>query len=187
MPPTLSTQAARPQSRGKHRPSCVRVGWRRGWRTPRSPAVAGSGHGPRRRARRDPRRIPGSPGTRALLSSHVPSPSLLGSPGGGPGPARRGATAVTLTCCPPAGDSPSPPSAPGSPAASPPSCGPHTSTCPAARPAPGDTVGMDLVKDTQPAPHGHSHGLPGSQELSWGLYHSHPTWGFSKGPPAPKG
>lgn len=100
--------------------------------------------------------IPGCPSTRALLSSHVPSPSLPGSPGGGPGPARRGATAVTLTCCRPAGDSPSPPSAPGSPAASPPSCGPHTSTCPAARPGLGDTVGMGLVKDTQPGSHGHS-------------------------------
>lgn len=196
VPPTHSTQAAQTPVPGQHRPSCVRVGWRRCWRVLGPLAVADSGHGagcgavgsPWRRARCNPRRIPGSPGTGALLSSHVPSPSLLGSPGGGPGPARRGAAAVMLTCCPPAGDSPSPLSAPGSPAASPPSCGPHTSTCPAAHPAPGDTVGMGLVKDTQPGPHGPIPiGYLTTRSSHRGFTTPIPPQGFCKGPPAPKG
>lgn len=167
VPPTHSTQTARPHARGSIIPGVsVRDGGAAGARRDGSLAVADSGHGGA---------IPGaSRAPPALLSSHVPSPSLPGSPGGGPGPARRGAAAVTLTCCRPAGDSPSPPSAPGSPAASLLSCGPRTSTCPAAHPAPGDTVGMALVKDTQPGPHG----LPGNPTRS-------SLWGFTT--PIPPG
>lgn len=98
---------------------------------------------------------------------------------------RRAAT-VVLTCYPPAGDSPSPPSAPGNPAASPPSCGPRTSICPAARPAPGDTEGTGSVRGC-PAwpPRPHPHGLPGrgNRELLGRVFPTPiPPQGFCKGP-----
>ena len=196
VPLTHSTQAARPQSQGSivqavsvwdgGAAGACRDPWQ--WlivvmaqvAVPR--AARGAEHG----ATRGTSQGPPAPGH----CSAVTSPFLLslGSPGGGPGPARRGAAAVMLTCCPPAGDSPSPLSAPGSLAASPPSCGPHTSTCPAAHPAPGDTVGMGSVKDIQPGPHGFiPMGCLTTRSSHRGFTTPIPLQGFCKEPPAPKG
>lgn len=132
-------------------------------------------------------RGPPAPGS----CSAITSPLFLSyaAPVGVLAVAWRGAATVVLTCYPPAGDSPSPPSAPGNPAASPPSCGPRTSTCLAARPAPGDTEGTGSVRGC-PAwpPRPHPHGLPGWS--NWELLGRvvFPTLGLlQRAPQHPKG
>lgn len=91
VPPTHSAQAARPQSQGSvfqavsvwdggAAGSC-RDSWRWLIVVMAQVAVPWAARGAGRAAIRG-----ASPGTRALLSSRVPSPSLLGSPGGGSWP-----------------------------------------------------------------------------------------------------
>lgn len=167
--------------------------------TPSLVGWAGSGHGavPRamgsswRRAQRGWRgRVWGSPSPRSCSTAVSFLLQSYAALAGVPATARSGAAAVRLTCCPPAGDSPSPPSAPGSPAASPPSCGPRTSTCPAARPAPGDTRGDTFGEGrpawprVSPSPWAACSGLDvANQEPSWWLWHPCPTLGsFCKEP-----
>lgn len=149
-----------------------------------------------RRAQRGWRgRMWGSPSSRSCSTAVYFLLQSYAAPAGVPAAARSGAAAVRLTCCPPAGDSPSPPSAPGSPAASPPSCGPRTSTCPAARPAPGDTRGDTFGEGrpawprVSPSPWAACSGLDvAKQEPSWWLWHPCPTPGvFAKSPAAPQG